>query len=136
MSDRAPDDAAKPRAKLPVQALPWIAVLAMAALWPKKKKTTHGAALAEPLLHTPADYEAAEPGRGRSAKFPWNIPALGWKDIFWRAYRETGRDRLPALAGGVTFPTVRPSRSRAGVATGSTVDSDPSRRISTCVEIT
>src|SRR5204862_2203823 len=32
-----------------------------------------------------------------------NIPPLGWKDIFWRTYREIGRDRLPALAGGATF---------------------------------
>jgi membrane protein len=102
MSDRAPDAEAKARAKLPVSALPWIAVLAMAALWPKSKKTSHGG-MSEPRAMSPAQYETAEPGRGRSARFPWLVPALGWKDIFWRTYRETGRDRLPALAGGVTF---------------------------------
>ncbi len=102
MSERAPDADEKPRAKLPVQALPWIAILAMAALWPKSKKTSHGG-VSEPRTLDPSQCEAAEPGRGRSARSPWDVPALGWKDIFWRAYRETGRDRLPALAGGVTF---------------------------------
>ena len=41
--------------------------------------------------------------RGRDALAPWRIPLLGWKDIFWRTYRAIGRDRLPSLAGGVTF---------------------------------
>ena len=41
--------------------------------------------------------------RGRDAAAPWDIPLLGWKDILWRTYRAVGRDRLPALAGGVTF---------------------------------
>ncbi len=41
--------------------------------------------------------------RGRDASAPWRIPILGWKDIAWRTYRAIGRDRLPALAGGVTF---------------------------------
>ncbi len=41
--------------------------------------------------------------RGRDASAPWRIPLLGWKDIFWRTYRAVGRDRLPSLAGGVTF---------------------------------
>lgn len=41
--------------------------------------------------------------RGRDASAPWRIPLLGWKDIFWRTYRAIGRDRLPSLAGGVTF---------------------------------
>ena len=41
--------------------------------------------------------------RGRDASAPWLIPLLGWKDIFWRTWRAVGRDRLPSLAGGVTF---------------------------------
>ena len=44
-----------------------------------------------------------EQSRGREASAPWRIPALGWKDILWRTYRAVGRDRLPSLAGGVTF---------------------------------
>src|SRR5580700_6626912 len=51
----------------------------------------------------PADFEAAEPGRGRTADAPWRIPPRGWKDIAWRTWRETNRARLPAMAGGVTF---------------------------------
>jgi membrane protein len=41
--------------------------------------------------------------RGRDASAPWRIPILGWKDIAWRTYRAIGRDRLPSVAGGVTF---------------------------------
>ncbi|MGA2953974.1 MAG: YihY/virulence factor BrkB family protein [Caulobacteraceae bacterium] len=51
----------------------------------------------------PAEFEAAEPGRGRTADAPWRIPPRGWKDIAWRTWRETNRARLPAMAGGVTF---------------------------------
>jgi membrane protein len=46
---------------------------------------------------------AREPGRGRAAKAPWNIPWTGWKDIFWRTYRQIGEDRLFAVAAGVVF---------------------------------
>ncbi|MGI8841880.1 MAG: YihY/virulence factor BrkB family protein [Caulobacteraceae bacterium] len=91
----------KPAAKLPLRAAPWLAIAAMAALWPRRKKAL--AAPAGAAFSTPEQYEAAEPGRGRLAYFPWTIPPLGWKDIAWRAYREISRDRLPAVAGGVTF---------------------------------
>ena len=46
---------------------------------------------------------AAEPGRGRHAKAPWQIPWKGWKDIFWRTYQQIGEDRLLAGAAGVAF---------------------------------
>jgi membrane protein len=52
---------------------------------------------------TPAAFDAAEPYRGRAARYPWQIPPRGWKDILWRTYNEYGRSRLPSLAGGVTF---------------------------------
>jgi membrane protein len=97
----------KALAKLPLQAAPWLAVLALAALWPRRKKASDESApakVAQPRVLTPADFEAAEPGRGREAHAPWRIPALGWKDILWRTYREMGKDRLGALSGGVTFP--------------------------------
>ncbi len=54
----------------------------------------------------PPAFEAAEPGRGRLAQGPHHIPAKGWKDIAWRTYQEIGRDRLPSVAGGVTFYTL------------------------------
>ncbi|MEY9182196.1 membrane protein [Bradyrhizobium sp. USDA 326] len=46
---------------------------------------------------------AMQPGRGRRAKSPLEIPWSGWKDIFWRTYQRIDEDRLLATAGGVVF---------------------------------
>ena len=46
---------------------------------------------------------AAEPGRGRRARGPMQIPWRGWKDICLRTYDEIQNDRLLALAAGVVF---------------------------------
>ena len=46
---------------------------------------------------------AHEPGRGRQAVSPWQIPWRGWKDILWRTYQQIGEDRLLAVAAGVVF---------------------------------
>jgi membrane protein len=46
---------------------------------------------------------AAEPGRGRHARTPSEIPARGWKDILLRVYREVSDDRVFAIAAGVTY---------------------------------
>ena len=46
---------------------------------------------------------AHEPGRGRRADAPWQIPWRGWKDILWRTYQQIGEDRLLAVAAGVVF---------------------------------
>jgi membrane protein len=46
---------------------------------------------------------AAEPGRGRKAEAPTQIPWTGWKDIVVRTYREIQNDRLLSLAAGVVF---------------------------------
>jgi membrane protein len=55
----------------------------------------------EPRL---AQYERADqPGRGRHAETPWQIPWKGWKDIVWRTYEQIGEDRLLAVAAGVVF---------------------------------
>ena len=55
----------------------------------------------------PADRQDAsgahDAGRGREASGPTQIPARGWKDILWRVYEEMNRDRLLAVAAGVTF---------------------------------
>jgi membrane protein len=48
-------------------------------------------------------HAAKEPGRGREAETPAQIPARGWKDILWRVYERFGRDRVLAIAAGVTF---------------------------------
>lgn len=52
---------------------------------------------------SPARFEEAEPGRGRSAPEVHHIPLRGWRDIAWRTFQEIGKDRLPIVAGGVTF---------------------------------
>ena len=92
----------RPRLKLPFQFAPWLAVAAMIAMWPRGR--ARAPAPANPTVApTPREIDAAQPGRGRAAEAPWEIPPLGWKDILWRTYLEMGRARLAALAGGVTF---------------------------------
>jgi membrane protein len=44
-----------------------------------------------------------EQGRGREAATPTDIPAKGWTDILWRTYEEINKDRILAVAAGVTF---------------------------------
>ena len=46
---------------------------------------------------------ATEPGRGRCALSPWQIPWRGWKDILWRTYSQIQDDRLFAISAGVVF---------------------------------
>jgi hypothetical protein len=46
---------------------------------------------------------AHEPGRGRHASAPWQIPWAGWKDILWRTYQQINEDRVLAVAAGVVF---------------------------------
>lgn len=46
---------------------------------------------------------AREPGRGRGAETPVEIPARGWWDILRRVVDEVSRDRILAVAAGVTF---------------------------------
>jgi membrane protein len=58
----------------------------------------------KPSNSAPSSHEASrEPGRGREATSPTEIPARGWKDIFWRVYEEINKDRILAVAAGVTF---------------------------------
>jgi membrane protein len=52
--------------------------------------------------HAPPD-AAQERGRGRHADTPTQIPATGWKDVLWRTYEEVGKDRVMAVAAGVTY---------------------------------
>lgn len=53
--------------------------------------------------HVLQQKRAREPGRGRHADAPWQIPLPGWKDILWRTYQQIGEDRLLAVAAGVVF---------------------------------
>jgi membrane protein len=78
-----------------------MAAMAAATLWPRARRRADPDA--PPRPPTPAELDKCEPGRGRCANWPFTIPALGWKDVIWRTYREMGRDRLPALSGGITY---------------------------------
>jgi membrane protein len=82
--------------------VPWLGLAAMTGLWVQAlRKPQPG--LSQQVTATPEHFEATEPGRGRLADTPWRIPARGWRDIVWRTWLEMGRDRLPAVAGGITF---------------------------------
>lgn len=47
--------------------------------------------------------ESFDPGRGRQARTPKDIPARGWKDILWRVKDQIKKDRLSIIAAGVAF---------------------------------
>jgi membrane protein len=44
-----------------------------------------------------------QPGRGRYAEKPTQLPWPGWKDILWRLYEEFTADRVTLIAAGATF---------------------------------
>ena len=92
-------------ASLAWRAAPWLGLIAMTELWRRSRKVAPGHLSVEAQA-PPHAFDEAEPGRGRLAQAPHHIPLLGWKDIAWRTYQEIGRDRLPAVAGGVTFYTL------------------------------
>ncbi|WP_331376502.1 YihY/virulence factor BrkB family protein [Sinorhizobium chiapasense] len=46
---------------------------------------------------------AAEPGRGRDAATPREIPAKGLRDVFWRVVSEIAEERIVLIAAGVSF---------------------------------
>ena len=47
--------------------------------------------------------ERNEPGRGREARTPHQIPSKGLKDVFWRLYAAISEDRVMLVAAGVTY---------------------------------
>jgi membrane protein len=46
---------------------------------------------------------ARERGRGRDADTPEQIPARGWRDIFWRVFWSMSENRILSTSGGVAF---------------------------------
>ena len=46
---------------------------------------------------------AREPGRGRDANTPEEIPFRGWSDILWRVLSSVSADRILSTSGGVAF---------------------------------
>lgn len=57
----------------------------------------------DPTSAASPEAAAREPGRGRQANSPVEIPARGWWDIAKRLFEEIGKDRILAVAAGVTF---------------------------------
>jgi len=46
---------------------------------------------------------AREPGRGREANTPEEIPPRGWSDILWRVFWAISENRILSTSGGVAF---------------------------------
>jgi membrane protein len=46
---------------------------------------------------------SCDPGRGRRAQGPHQVPPKGWMDVGWRVYGQIGEDRLLAVAAGAVF---------------------------------
>lgn len=94
----------------PYGLVPWIALVAAIGLWPRGtavttaghgEKVTPGASDVRQM--SVEAFDTAQPGRGRDARRPGHIPLIGWRDVLWRVIREIGQDKLPTVAGGVTF---------------------------------
>ncbi len=80
------------RLRLPLRAAPFLAASAIATLWPRR-----GGGFGEKAVAW------LQPGRGRRARSPREIPLRGWRDILWRTWREFNKDQIVTVAGGVTF---------------------------------
>jgi membrane protein len=100
-------------ASRPYHLAPWIVLLALAPFaFPRRAAVSHETpiehppGLSEDRAMPPHEFDEAEPKRGRAARHPHFIPWRGWRDILWRTGREVSVDRLPAVAGGVTFYTL------------------------------
>lgn len=61
---------------------------------------------------TPLDLDFREPGRGRLAERPHQIPLKGWTDILWRTGVAYFGDRVGFVSGGVTFFSCCPCSRR------------------------
>ena len=55
-------------------------------------------------MTTHKDHDRArEPGRGRKANAPTDIPMRGWRDVGWRMWAGFNEDRILLVAAGATF---------------------------------
>jgi membrane protein len=116
-SRRRAERRGKARARPPelagkLEAIGWFVLAGVILAWPREKPLLDLSRLSFKGLWPPggrlaADEvtaaEMAEPGRGRSARTPAEIPLKGWKDIIWRAWNEFNRDNITQVAGGVAF---------------------------------
>jgi membrane protein len=59
---------------------------------------------------------ALEPGRGRHAQRPGQIPAAGWRDILLRVFQKIGQDNASLVAAGIALNTLLAVFPALGVA--------------------
>ena len=77
------------------------------AVEPRSEDWRSRVASADAAAPTPDDFaRAEEPGRGRRASDPKEIPPLGWRDILWRVVSAIPEDRVLATGGSVAFFTL------------------------------
>jgi membrane protein len=55
---------------------------------------------------TAVEAERKEPGRGRAAHTPSEIPRAGWRDILLRVWHKIGEDNLSLVSAGVALNTL------------------------------
>jgi membrane protein len=80
------------RAEAAWRLTPWLALGILVALWPRPAGDMDAPVLAR-----------LEPGRGRAARRPIEIPPRGWRDVLWRTWKEFNADQIPNVAAGVAF---------------------------------
>ena len=82
----------------------WAPVPPLGVIFDNPKALEEKTAPDKPRGARPGDaLRAMEPGRGRGATSPLEIPWLGWKDILLRTYHEFNEDRVMTIAAGVVF---------------------------------
>ena len=92
-----------------LEAIGWFVLAGVILAWPRQRSPFDWSFLKRRPAPPPSHddqvraADALEPGRGRMAEHPGQIPLRGWRDIVWRAWTEFNRDNIPQVAGGVTF---------------------------------
>jgi len=61
-------------------------------------------------------FDHLEPGRGRNARHPSEIPLSGWRDIFLRVWQKIGEDNASLVAAGIALNTLLAVFPALGVA--------------------
>jgi membrane protein len=100
---RAPDQLSFAKSLLIIGAAGALTFLIGGPATPEKEDQPFGEAQSRQERMQTQLSRAREPGRGRRAASPTQIPWKGWKDIFWRTVNQTSEDRLLAIAAGVVF---------------------------------
>jgi len=60
----------------------------------------------DPQPTSPLEAERREPGRGRAARTPSEIPRAGWRDILLRVFHRISEDNLSLISAGVALNTL------------------------------